>query len=53
VINIKKILSVQHKCEHCLYLLNKEKIIECGKIHIKYNCMLSKCIKEKKGDKDG
>lgn len=49
----KKLIVNQHKCEHCLYLLRKEENIEYGETHIKYICMLKKCIKEKTGDNNG
>ncbi len=49
----KKLVEEQHKCEQCLYLLNKKKATKQGESHVKYNCMLSKCIKEKLGDING
>ncbi len=49
----KKIIKEQHKCEHCLYLLRKDESIKCGETHVKYICMLSKCVKEKVGEEDG
>ena len=49
----KKLIDNQHKCEHCLYLLNKEQVLKCGETHVKYTCMLKKCVKEKVGDGDG
>jgi len=48
-----KIIEEHHKCENCLYLLKKEQIIKCGETHMKYTCMLKKCVKEKVGKEDG
>lgn len=49
----KKLVEEQHRCEQCLYLLNKEKTVKDGESHVKYNCMVSKCAKEKEGDGNG
>jgi hypothetical protein len=49
----KKLIEEQHKCEHCLYLLSKDKSTKHGETHVKYICMLRTCVKEKVGDGDG
>ena len=50
---LKKVMKDQHKCEHCLYLLKREETIKNGENHVKYKCMLIKCVKEKEGDGGG
>ncbi len=53
VMTTKKLIEEQHKCEHCLYLLSKDKSTKHGETHVKYICMLRTCVKEKVGDGDG
>ncbi|SKC77765.1 hypothetical protein [Maledivibacter halophilus] len=44
--------SNQYKCDHCLYLLHKEKRKDIdGQEHIRYYCMIKNCVKE--GEEDG